>query len=114
MNDKGDVDVGPNQFQNYPSTLGYNNNSVSTIVTGTLQSAASTTYHLQVYVNLGCTVTAGCQGRVLLTETNVTTDGNGDSRFQRQCRYAAAEWLYLSATATGSSRQHIGICRCGG
>jgi hypothetical protein len=91
-NDPGDADIGPNNLQNYPVITGVSHSGGSTIVAGTLNSAASTTYRIELFAN-------GGSEQSFLGSTNVTTDATGNASFNLVLSQIAAT-PRVSATAT--------------
>lgn len=91
-NDPGDADVGPNNRQNFPVITGVSNSGSNTTIEGTLNSAASTTYRIELFAN-------GESEQSFLGSTNVTTDANGNASFNLVVSQVAANQR-VSATAT--------------
>lgn len=94
-NDDLDVDLGPNDLQNAPEITGVNLDG--TMVDGTLESRALTTYTIDVYGNASCHASGTGQPSVHLASEMVTTDGSGVATFSIPSTPFEGE---LSATAT--------------
>ena len=75
-NDPCDVDTGPNNFQNYPVLTTASSNGISTIVQGTLNSKASTTFQIEFFANDLCDPSGNGQGQTFLGTTSVTTNSS--------------------------------------
>jgi len=78
-NDLGDVDVGPNQLQNFP-VLTYAT-TMNTTITGTIQSAAYVTYKLHFFTNRVCDSSRHGEGENYLGQLQVTTGSDGRADF---------------------------------
>jgi len=78
-NDLGDPDTGPNNLQNFPLLTSAVRGS--TIIDGTLNSLATTTFRLDLYANRECDPTGYGEGESYLGSDTVTTDVNGDASF---------------------------------
>ena len=76
-NDPGDADAGPNGQQNYPVLTAASTTSVS----GTLSSAPSSTYHVELFASSVCDSSGYGEADRYLTSVDVTTNGDGDASF---------------------------------
>ena len=100
-NDSGDTDSGPNQLQNYPVIAAASSDGVaSTMVTGTLNSAANTTFRIEFFASEACDASGYGEGEDYLGYADVSTDGNGNVSFSAELAAGAAEDSVLTATAT--------------
>jgi parallel beta-helix repeat protein len=104
-NDPGDADTGPNNLQNFPVLTAAESGS-SLLVSGTLNSAANTTYTIDVYASQAADPSGYGEGQYYLGTTTVTTDASGNVSFAAAFSAAAlpggvvpAGW-FVSATAT--------------
>ncbi len=95
-NDPGDVDASPNHFQNFPVLTSALVNGGSLTVQGTLNSAANTTYRVELFGQGECDPTGHGEGETLLAAFDVTTDGSGNASFSR----AVVPAPVITATAT--------------
>ncbi len=99
-NDAGDGDSGPNGLQNFPvvtsATLGAGNVTVS----GTLNSAASATYRVELFSNPGCDTLGFGEGATFLGSVDVSTDGSGNGSFGPVVFAIPAGEPVITATAT--------------
>ncbi len=81
FNDAGDTDAGPNNYQNFPvlgaaqTACGYMN------IRGTLNSAASTAYTIQLFANTACDGSGNGEGATYIGQTTATTNGSGNGTF---------------------------------
>jgi hypothetical protein len=83
-NDPGDVDAGPNDFQNFPVITNVGPRNLMTTVSGTLDSRPSTTYRVELFrVPLQNGITGQPVDTFIryLGATDVTTDSNGSGQF---------------------------------
>jgi uncharacterized repeat protein (TIGR01451 family) len=80
-NDVGDADTGPNDLQNYPVLTSAHGTARATKIVGTLDSAASGTYSVDVYVESACDPSGYGEGDTFLGSADVTTDSSGHASF---------------------------------
>ncbi len=101
-NDPGDLDSGGNGLQNFPIITSVTYGASSTTVQGTLNSAASTVYDIDVYANPACASRPQewVQGRTYLGATPLTTDGSGNGSFSMVFPVAVPAGSRVTATAT--------------
>jgi hypothetical protein len=99
-NDAGDGDVGVNGLQNYPVITAVVSGGVSTTVSGTLNSYASTTFRLEFYSTSNPDPLGYGEGDAFLGTTSVTTDGAGDASFTVNFPTGLLPGDYVTATAT--------------
>lgn len=95
-NDAGDGDSGDNNLQNFPVLTSIGSDGFRTTVTGTLNSAASTTFRLQFFASDG-------EGQVFLGTRILITDAAGDAVFTFNFPTPVAEGRAITATATDIS-----------
>lgn len=100
-NDTGDGDTGPNGYQNFPLVAAASSSGSGTVVTGTLNSTAGTTFTLDFYASPAADPSGYGEGQVHLGSATVTTDGNGDTAFNATVAGIAPAGWFVSATATG-------------
>lgn len=101
-NNPGNMDTGPNNFQNYPAILTASPGS-STSVSGTLNSKPNTTFTLDFYASPHPSVSFYGEGQRYLGSTMVTTDAGGNIGFAATLPVATGIGDWLSATATDPS-----------
>jgi hypothetical protein len=92
-NDFQDLDVGPNQFQNYPGVSGVTPASVG----GELFSAPDSTYTIDFYSS----PVAG-QARTWIASVSVSTDAAGHANIPAQA-VALTSGHFVTATATDAA-----------
>jgi uncharacterized repeat protein (TIGR01451 family) len=101
-NDSCDVDIGPNGVQNFPILTSAQSNGVNTVITGSLNSTASTLYRIEFFSNLMCDSSGFGQGGTLIGSTSVTTDAFCDAPINVMFSIALAPGQVVTATATDS------------
>ncbi|MDT5270286.1 MAG: hypothetical protein QOH49_2472 [Acidobacteriota bacterium] len=112
-NDPLDGDTGPNGLQNFPSITSATNNSNSTEVTGTLDSAPAGGFRLDFYSSPTCDQSGNGEGQTYLGFTNVSTDDGGHTAFNVTLPTAVTVGNVITATATGEapSTSELSPCR---
>lgn len=111
-NDTGDVDTGGNNLQNFPvltsASATYNNVTIS----GTLNSAANTTFRVEFFRNSACDPSGYGEGEFYLGAASVTTNGSGDVTFTTALNIALTAGQHITATATdpGGSTSEFSAC----
>lgn len=102
-NDSGDSDSGANGLQNFP-VIGTVAASVTNIqVTGTLNSAANTTYRLEFFNSDACDTSGYGEGRWLLDAVDVTTNASGTATFDQTFPLVVDSGSFVTMTATDPS-----------
>ncbi len=99
-NDAGDGDTGPNNLQNFPVLTGAGSSGGNTTVTGTLNSAAVTSFTLEFFSNAVPDPSSYGEGQTYLGSTVVTTDGSGNAGFNVNFPTAVPLGHVITATAT--------------
>lgn len=100
LNDATDADTGANGLQNFPAlSLATSNSPTEVSLTGSLVSAANTTYTVDFYANANLDLSGHGEGQFYLGSTNLTTDGSGQVQFTTTFT-APLPGRYLAATAT--------------
>ena len=109
-NDAGDTDTGGNDLQNHPTltsaTLG------STILSGTFNSTASSTFRLEFFSNSACDGSGNGEGEIYLGYADVTTDGSGNATFTDTFATTSQPGSFLTATATDGSNNTSEFSPC--
>jgi hypothetical protein len=102
FNDTGDGDTGPNGFQNYPIIESITYGGSTTTVTGTLNSASSSTFDLDFYGSPVCSPRPQDlpEGKTYLGSIPVTTNASGDATFNAVLPVALPNGSTITATAT--------------
>ena len=97
LNDPGDLDVGPNELQNYPVLLG---TTSSQILTVTLDSLANTLFFIHLYRNDSCDPTGFGEGQEFVIDLTAATDSSGRLSLQIDLAGLASPGDFITATAT--------------
>lgn len=80
-NDAGDVDMGPNNLQNFPVLSSADGSGGSSTFVGTLNSQPNMFYRIEFFASEMCDSTGYGEGQTFLGFTEVTTDGSGNANF---------------------------------
>jgi hypothetical protein len=99
-NDPGDVDIGPNNLQNFPVITSVTGTNNQTTITGILNSTPNTTFSLDFYSNSACDPSGYGEGTTPFGSTTVTTDANGNSSFGVAISVPLPTGQVITATAT--------------
>jgi hypothetical protein len=102
LNHAGGGVAGPNNLQNYPSLASAVPGS-TTMVSGSLNSVASTTYTLDFYATPVPNPTWFGDSQQYLGSTTVTTDAGGNASFSVTLAAATTPGEWITATATDPS-----------
>ncbi len=100
LNDPGDGDNGSNGLQNFPVVTSRTYDGVGTTIQGTLSSAASTGYTIDVYSNAAKDPSGYGEGEVWLGSTSCTTDAAGSCSWGL---VATGSHDFVAATATSAA-----------
>jgi large repetitive protein len=105
VNTPGGPHTGPNELQNFPVILAAVafTDTGSSIITGTLNSAAAAGFTLQFFASTTADPSGYGQGETLLATTTVTTDSSGNASFRVSVPLLIPAGDAVSATATDSS-----------
>jgi CSLREA domain-containing protein len=98
-NDPGDGDTGSNNLQNFPVLLAAAIQDGQTVIAGSLNSAADTTYRIELFSNREADPSGHGEGEAFLGFTEVTTDGSGNAGFEFTAPGTLGE-RFITATAT--------------
>jgi hypothetical protein len=96
-NDPKDPDTGPNNLQNKPVLTSATTSSGESIIRGKLNSTPNRTFKVLFFSN----PSGENEGKRVVGQKNVTTDGDGDVSFTFRPARAVARGQNLTATATG-------------
>lgn len=101
-NDPGDPDTGPNQYQNFPELdwVVTGPPSASTVISGTLDSTASTSFRLEFFYNDTADPSGHGEGQYYLASADVTTDSGGQATFSVTVPVTIPAASFVTATAT--------------
>lgn len=109
-NDDGDVDVGPNNLQNFP-VISRVESGPTTRLVGTFNGAAGTTFKLDFYANSEADPSGFGEGERWLGWAEVITDSEGNADFNVLLAAATVSGEVITATATapdGSTSEFSG------
>jgi hypothetical protein len=113
-NDPGDGDTGANQFQNFPVISASKTSGGITTITGTLNSAASSPFTIELFSSPTCDATGYGEGKHFLGATAVTTDGSGNAKFRLSANPAVPSGWSVTGTATDGSGNTSEFSPCRG
>jgi hypothetical protein len=104
-NDAGDADTGPNDLQNFPLVTSAAPEGGGTRVIGTLNSTASSPFHLDFYSNPACRSRprSAVQADHYLGGIDVTTDMSGNTSFNALLPTPITAGQPVTATATNGA-----------
>jgi hypothetical protein len=105
VNTPGGPHNGPNELQNFPVILAAVafTDTGSSIIIGTLNSAAASSFTLQFFASPTADPSGYGQGETLLATTTVTTNSSGNASFRVSVPLLIPAGDAVSATATDSS-----------
>jgi CSLREA domain-containing protein len=107
-NDPGDVDAGPNGLQNFPVLT----SASATSVAGTLGSAPSSTYTVELFASSACDSSGNGEGVRYLTSVEVTTNESGTGTFVVPVTGVnVGEVITSTATTADGSTSEFSACR---
>ncbi len=110
-NDAGDGDTGANTLQNFPVLTLASSNGSSTAVTGTLNSAANTSFRLEFFSTSACDPSNHGEGETYLGFLNVSTNGSGNASFTTSSLPPVPTGDFIVATATtGKNTSEFSEC----
>ena len=112
LNDTGDGDGGGNTLQNFPELASALIHPASTIVVGTLNSAANATFRVEFFDSQSCDPSGYGEGQVYLGFTNITTDAGGNKAFTFVHPAALASGRFVTATATDTANNTSEFSAC--
>jgi len=100
LNDPGDADSGPNNQQNFPVISSAANTSSNTIVQGALNSAANTTFLIELFSNNTADPGGFGEGQTFLGRAAVTTAADGTIAFTTAFTPSIPLGRLITGTAT--------------
>src|SRR5262249_11172712 len=93
---------GPNLFQDFPMLTTINSKGGTTTISGTLDSSANQTFHIELYSNPSKDASGYGEGQTFLGFFSVTTNASGHASFMVSNNLALpGQWI--TATATDST-----------
>jgi hypothetical protein len=84
----------------------------TTVLDGTLTSTPSTTFTIELFVNVDCNPSGYGDGETYLGSVTVTTDANGFGHFKYKAPSVLDSGQFLSATATDAQNNTSGFAQC--
>ena len=99
-NDLGDSDFGANNLQNYPVLSGVTRQGNTFTASGTLNSAANSSFTIQVFGSTTGDATGHGEAEFLIGTATVVTDANGDASYSLVFNATVPASAIISATAT--------------
>jgi hypothetical protein len=111
-NDAGDGDDGPNDYQNFPVLAAASSAAGTTMISGTLNSVASSTYSLDFFSSTIADDSTYGEGQSFLGSTMVITDAGGNATFGFSIPVALPTGTYVSATSTSPGFSTSEFSRC--
>ena len=100
-NDAGDGDSGSNNLQNFPVLTSAQTTGATTLVAGSLNSTASTSFNIDFYTNSACDASGNGEGATYIGTTTASTDGTGNVSFSANVGAAPTQvGQFVTATAT--------------
>jgi hypothetical protein len=109
LNDEGDGDTGPNEFQNFPEVKGVASGS-GAAVKATLSSRPSSTYELDFFSNQSCHESGYGEGTSFLGSASLTTDGTGKSAATASFSSLSGSFLTGTATDGEGNTSELSLC----
>ena len=102
-NDVGDGDTGANSLQNFPVITAVISTGGTTTIQGTLDSAVSKQFRIELFSNDACDPTGFGEGQNFLGFANVTTNASGQGSFTFNVPTANVVGGFFTATSTDPS-----------
>ncbi len=111
-NTPGGPHVGPNNHQNFPVVASATSDGTQTIIQGSLNSTANSTFRLEFFSNSSCDPSGFGQGQTFVGSTSAATDDNGDASFSVTFPTAVAIDQLITATATDPGNNTSEFSQC--
>jgi hypothetical protein len=105
-NDPGDIDLGPNDFMNYPVLNHASTTGVLLLITGEIADGLpNTTFEIQFFANDVCDSPGGHgEGKTYLGSSTENTNGSGNISFLTSFGSGVTGGQFITATATSGSK----------
>lgn len=110
-NDSGDPDSGGNNLQNFPVISSVSTNATQTMIGGSLNSTASTTFTIDFYANSICDFSGFGEGARWMGATTASTNSSGDASFNAAFAALPPNQI-VTATATDPSGNTSEFSHC--
>src|SRR2546425_8526839 len=112
QNDSCDLDLGPNNRQNFPDLSSAVSAGGNTTIQGTLNAAAQTTFTIEFFSNSACDSSGFGEGQTFIGSTTVTTSSSCNATFNVSFPHSIAGGSSITATATDPSGNTSEFSRC--
>ena len=100
-NDAGDVDIGPNDLQNFPSVANVSNFPGGGVtIGGTLSSTANRSFAIEYFASPACDVLGNGEGKLYVGRTTGVSNGGGTLNFTLNAPAGIPGGWYVTTTAT--------------
>ncbi|MEA2484065.1 MAG: large repetitive protein, partial [Thermoleophilaceae bacterium] len=111
-NDHLDPDTGPNNLQNFPVLTTASNDSLAgtSTVTGTLDSAAATAYHIEFFASSACDPSGNGEAPELVASADVTTNGSGAGTLNSTFPTGSGNIYTATATDPAGNTSELSSC----
>jgi 6-phosphogluconolactonase (cycloisomerase 2 family) len=100
VNDSCDSDTGANNLQNFPVLTLATSNSGITMIQGTLNSAANTTFRIEFFANTACDSSGNGEGQTFIGSAMVTTNSGCNANINVTLPATVPSGQFITATAT--------------
>ena len=107
-NDTGDVDIGANNLENFPSLVRASPTASGALVEGTLSTLPNTNVRIDLFVSSDCDATGYGEGESFVISHSLMTDSTGNSSFALEVPVRGS----FSATSTGASGDTSEFSNC--
>jgi hypothetical protein len=111
-NDDCDEDGGSNFMQNFPVLTGADSDGTETTITGTLESAPSTSFTVELFASGECDRSRFGEGETFLGATGVTTGPGCAGEFSLTLPVAVSDGTVITATATDADGNTSEFSEC--
>jgi hypothetical protein len=111
-NDVGDVDVGPNDIQNFAELASAKSAGGVLTVGGVLNSVASKTYAMEVFASAQCDAGNAGEGERYVGTSQLTTAGDGTATFTKSFTVSVPVGQVVTATITDGAGNTSEFSQC--
>lgn len=111
-NDNCDADAGPNNLQNFPVLTSAGSSNGTTIISGSFNSIAGTSFTLDFYASPVCDSAGNGEGKTYVGSSMVTTDGSCNTSFAMSFvgSVPAGQALTCTATDAAGNTSEFSVC----
>lgn len=110
-NDIGDGDAGPNNLQNFP-VLSSAATGSSTIIKGTLNSTANTTFTIEFFSDGVCDASGNGEGQSFIGSATTATNASGNATFSVTIASPVPAGQFITATAIPTTNNTSEFSQC--